>query len=393
MSAPRPPDRVRVSWAPPSLLGLVALPIGAALLLLIRWPHPGLRALIAFWTMLPLGWALAATVLVRRAARCVRLGFAPVTGPRHALGELRVGLELAHAGGGPGAVCLEVWQNIVPPDGGAMRLVPRLVSWLAPGTSRALAWAVRLRERGRARLATAHVWCELPGSLQAVLLSWDDGRAWTVGPARYRLRGEVLELLSGRRQASGRMVVVPSAGEEMCGLREYRPGDSPRMIAWSRSLRAGPRGPELAVREYEDPSDEDVCLVIDVHVPAGPESLTRRWHMEKAVAFTAAFTRLLLARRYRVRLRAAQASGRLDLVLGGQTRDDERLDDALAALAPLDGARAVDDLLFASIREARGAVLFVSLRPIAQEEVDRRLPVVSVLPGWIDHLVTGVVGL
>lgn len=241
-------------------------------------------------------------------------------------------------------------------------------------------------------MGSACVWCSLPGSLQSVLLGVTDGRAWTVGPAHYRVRSEVLELLSGRRQSAGRMVVVPSSGEQMCGLREYRPGDSPRLIAWSRSLREGGRGDELVVREYEDPSDEDACLVIDVHVPAGDENLTRRWHMEKAVAFTAALTRMLLARRYRVRVRAARDEGTLNLMLSGGVRDDARLDEALAGLEPIESVRRVDDLLFASIRESRSAVLFVSLRPIAQEEVDRRLPVVSVLPGWIDHLVTGVVG-
>lgn len=393
MSAPRAPDRTVVTFNGLALIFLVAVPTVGAGLLMVRWPHAHLRGLVAFFALLPVVWSLVATALVRRTAGAVRLRLNPITGARHALGTVRVTIDLVHAGSGPGAAGLELWQTVAPPRGDPFKMAPQLVPWLARGESRAVAWELTIRERGALRMRAASVWCSLPGALQSVLLSVDDGRAWTVGPARYRVREQLMELLSGRRQAAGRMVVLPSASEQMCGLREYRPGDSPRLIAWSRSLKEGPRGPELSVREYEDPSDEDVCLVIDVHVPPGDESVTRRWHMEKAIAFTAAATRMLLAKRYRVRVRAAKPAGTLDVVLATGVRDDMRLDEELAALEPIAVQRRVDDLLLASIREARGAVLFVSLRNIAQEEVDRRLPVVSVLPGWIDHLVSGVVGL
>jgi uncharacterized protein (DUF58 family) len=53
------------------------------------------------------------------------------------------------------------------------------------------------------------------------------------------------------------------AGNELFGIREYRPGDSLRRIHWRTSARRG----ELVVREYEPPGIQTVGIVLD---PAPP---------------------------------------------------------------------------------------------------------------------------
>jgi len=53
------------------------------------------------------------------------------------------------------------------------------------------------------------------------------------------------------------------SGNELFGIREYRPGDSLRRIHWRSSARHG----ELVVREYEPPGVQTVKIVLD---PAPP---------------------------------------------------------------------------------------------------------------------------
>jgi uncharacterized protein (DUF58 family) len=53
------------------------------------------------------------------------------------------------------------------------------------------------------------------------------------------------------------------SGNELFGIREYRPGDSLRRIHWRSSARRG----ELVVREYEPPGVQTINIVVD---PAPP---------------------------------------------------------------------------------------------------------------------------
>ena len=49
------------------------------------------------------------------------------------------------------------------------------------------------------------------------------------------------------------------SGNELFGIREYRPGDSLRRIHWRSSARHG----ELVVREYEPPGMRTVSILVD----------------------------------------------------------------------------------------------------------------------------------
>ena len=53
------------------------------------------------------------------------------------------------------------------------------------------------------------------------------------------------------------------AGNELFGIREYRPGDSLRRIHWRSSARLG----ELVVREYEPPGLRTVAILVDPEPP------------------------------------------------------------------------------------------------------------------------------
>ena len=73
--------------------------------------------------------------------------------------------------------------------------------------------------------------------------------------------------LRGRREPREleAMAVAPRAGtgNELFGIREYRPGDSLRRIHWRSSARQG----QLVVREYEPPGLQTLTIVVD---PAPP---------------------------------------------------------------------------------------------------------------------------
>src|SRR3989475_4903550 len=69
--------------------------------------------------------------------------------------------------------------------------------------------------------------------------------------------------LAGRRQAreleASAAVPRSGSGNELFGIREYRPGDSLRRIHWRSSARHG----ELVVREYEPPGLQTLAIYLD----------------------------------------------------------------------------------------------------------------------------------
>src|SRR5262249_47039615 len=69
--------------------------------------------------------------------------------------------------------------------------------------------------------------------------------------------------LAGRRQTREleAATAAPRAGSgnELFGVREYRPGDSLRRIHWRSSARHG----ELVVREYEPPGLQTLTIMVD----------------------------------------------------------------------------------------------------------------------------------
>ena len=73
--------------------------------------------------------------------------------------------------------------------------------------------------------------------------------------------------LAGRREPREPEASLPvpraGSGNELFGVREYRPGDSLRRIHWPSSARHG----ELVVREYEPPGVQSLAICLDPHPP------------------------------------------------------------------------------------------------------------------------------
>jgi hypothetical protein len=63
------------------------------------------------------------------------------------------------------------------------------------------------------------------------------------------------------------------APADFYGIREYRSGDSPRWIHWRTTARIG----EPMVREFEEPPQHHLTLVLEAWLPQGEEELMAAW--------------------------------------------------------------------------------------------------------------------
>jgi uncharacterized protein (DUF58 family) len=71
--------------------------------------------------------------------------------------------------------------------------------------------------------------------------------------------------------------------QEYHGLRDYRPGDSPRWIHWRTSARIG----LPMVKEFEQQSDQDMAILLDPWLPRSKVTSDQREALEEAIRFAA----------------------------------------------------------------------------------------------------------
>ncbi|HEX8199597.1 MAG TPA: DUF58 domain-containing protein, partial [Isosphaeraceae bacterium] len=140
-------------------------------------------------------------------------------------------------------------------------------------------------------------------------------------PARGRYRFEAIDLITRapfgllerrvRASLPGELVVYPSVGrltrrwrlvhreaaetrrgvrrdrvagqQEYHGLRDYRPGDSPRWIHWRTTARMG----EPMVKEFEQQNEQDLAILIDPWLPRARATTEQHAAVEDAIRFAA----------------------------------------------------------------------------------------------------------
>jgi len=182
--------------------------------------------------------------------------------------------------------------------------------------------------------------------------------------------------------AAGRFQKVPTAIEEYVGAREYRPGDSPKLIHRVLSLRTRDAN-EFYVREFQDPSRDDLCVVLDTAPPLDGDRSLHRYRLEKAICFVSALCRTFAARR--LALRFVYQSGERQVAalrLRPLDLDLDRLDTQLAQIQLRGDRTTIESALRDEVRRHGSAVIFLSLR--RGESVEhQRLPIVTLTP---DHV-------
>lgn len=386
-----------VAWAAGLLLGLGVTAAAGALVpgLDLATPDggPGLLVLPLAIFLLPLEGMALATFLAWASLHGLRLERRPPVPP-----ELRAGsgfdLDAGFRNVSRWAPVFLARLRVRIDSEGAADSAPRVLAWIAPGRRTDAAWTVVLRRRGAARVVRLEAEAGLPGSLLRRRRVFELGETVEVLPLLYRLSPDVLQLTVGRRQSSSsRLHLVPAGAEDFVGVRPYRPGDNPRFVNFPLSVRLPDFPFELAVREFEDPGQEDVCVVLDPVVPDfGPDAIEFRRRYEMGVSFLASLARRFVERKHRVRVvTRCGRRGTVDVVAGVRRDDLGGLDRELATLRPADDPEAFHASWRSALQGARAPVVFVSLREHAPILPSGRAAIV-VTPGALRGFVEGVDG-
>jgi uncharacterized protein (DUF58 family) len=374
------PARFEFAIAPP--VGIAIFGGSVVLAVVAGAFHPEVRAFAVFVVAFPLLWIAFATILTLTAASSLRMVNVDVPARTRALSSFRLRFTLALDGPTfPGIGVLTSAQFSMKGaklDAGPFAEIPILTSGLA-GTSQ---WDVMTNKRGILFVGPFRAAVELPGSAVRVTAIFEGKHAVTVLPAIYQLQPFVDALLAGRHAAAGRFQKLPTAIEEYVGVREYRPGDSPKLIHRVLSLRS--RDPnQFFVREFQDPTREDLSLILDTAAPLDGDEELHHYRLEKAICFVYALCRTFAARRLTVRFICQIGARRIVTVrVRPSDADLDRLQMQLAHVE-LEGDRGViGRVLIDEVRRHGAAVIFVSLR--RREHVEQqRLPMVTLTP---DHV-------
>ena len=382
-------SHIELSIAPP--VGLAAFAASLVVLTLVGTAHPALRALAVFAGAFPLLWVALATALSYATARSLRAVGAELPARTRALGTFHLGFTLANVGRLFPAIGV-LTNARFSTAGVALEAGPWAeIPILEIGRSTTTGWEVMAKQRGTLLVGPFRASVELPGSAVRVTAVFERTYAVTVLPAVYQLQPFVEALLAGRHVAGARFQMLPAAIEEYVGSREYRPGDSPKTIHRVLSLRA-PDPSQFFVREFRDPSQDDLSVVLDTAPPLHGNQELQRYRFEKAIAFVSALCRMFAARRLTVRFVCQRGKHDvLSLRLRPLDADLDRLDRELAHIE-LRGDRAtVVRALLGEVRRHGAAVIFVSLRSREQVE-QQRLSMVTLTPDHVPVFTREVVG-
>jgi uncharacterized protein (DUF58 family) len=97
------------------------------------------------------------------------------------------------------------------------------------------------------------------------------GRRWQL------IQREAIETRRGQRHDRS------AQQQEYHGLRDYRPGDSPRWIHWRTSARLG----QPMIKEFEQQNEQDLAILIDPWLPRSKVTPEQRESLEQAIQFAA----------------------------------------------------------------------------------------------------------
>ncbi len=143
---------------------------------------------------------------------------------------------------------------------GAFRNEPAFVVGVGAGETVRCAAIARPLRRGVARLDRVRVWTKFPFGLAIKSATFSRPHTLVVLPAVLGLRPGLVSRLCVRSATGMGAERQPGMGDEFFGLREYRPGDNPRRIAWKASARRA--SGELVVRQHASPAPQRLMVVV-----------------------------------------------------------------------------------------------------------------------------------
>jgi uncharacterized protein (DUF58 family) len=180
-------------------------------------------------------------------------------------------------------VAVEDCIQLKTPKGAATTMTGRALFPCVPGgEQRRATYSGRFDRRGLYRVGPLRLSCAFPLGLARRTRVAAEATTLLVGPKLGRLTAAWHALLR-RSFVGARRAGRPSpSGSEFRGLREWRQGDSRRAIHWRTTARRG----ALVARDFEEESSEQICLVVDLWLPADANE-TDRANIENIVSFAA----------------------------------------------------------------------------------------------------------
>ena len=186
------------------------------------------------------------------------------------------------------ALALVLFDQMIPVDrsiSGGTGLFPRGFFPRVPGRSRArVRWEAMAPRRGRYRFRSFDLVTRSPFGLLERRVLGGEPASITVYPAvghltrRWQhIHREASETKRGARHDRS------IQQQEYHGLRDYRPGDSPRWVHWRTSARVG----KLMVKEFEQQHEQDLAILIDPWLPGQKATSGQREAVEEAIRFVA----------------------------------------------------------------------------------------------------------
>lgn len=173
-----------------------------------------------------------------------------------------------------------------PANGRRPRVKPVRPSVLFPyvpaGQSCRAAYRGRLPQRGRYRLGPLRLRTRFPFGLMQKMLSVGNYETLTIYPRLGQLTQRWMtrhhEAFSGTHRRERRH----GSEGDFHGVRPWQAGDPMRWIHWRSTARLG----SPVVRQFEQPRNRDVALVVELWQPAAPTPAQRE-NVELAVSFAA----------------------------------------------------------------------------------------------------------
>lgn len=202
---------------------------------------------------------------------------------------------------------------------------------IGPGeTVRAEAW-IEPRRRGLVRFGEVSVSTRFPFGLLEKVLRFELPATLLVHPRVHPLRRDLLESLRGRAEGLSERGRLVGAGGEFLGVREYRPGDGLRRLAWKRLAGTD----RLAVIERAAGGPPRLRLTLDLLRPTAEvrtrDDLAPRDAEERAIELVASLAAAATAHGFETGLEVlGPASPGIEARSG--RRALERILDALAGL-------------------------------------------------------------
>jgi uncharacterized protein (DUF58 family) len=152
------------------------------------------------------------------------------------------------------------------------------------GTPVALRWVCRFAKRGWHVLGPLRIATRAPMGLLEVAYEIPLTSRCLATPKTGTILRPWKEWSGGQSDGNGQARHRRSLDDgEFFGLREWRPGDSPRWVHWRTSARLG----RLAVRQFEQSRDHQIALLLDLFTGEADPSPTLEAVAERILAFAA----------------------------------------------------------------------------------------------------------